>query len=73
MFNPIRSPDKVGVCSAITSKNSNLEEEVSTRCSKKGRMKLPPEKLENNKEQGKSIKKLLSHLQEPQRKTKKKN
>ncbi|XP_062085761.1 uncharacterized protein LOC133791869 [Humulus lupulus] len=35
VFNPIRSPDEVGDCLAITVKNSNMEEEVPTR-GKKG-------------------------------------
>ncbi|XP_062086086.1 uncharacterized protein LOC133792186 [Humulus lupulus] len=72
VFNPIRSPDEVGDCFAITIKNSNMEEEVPTRYNKKVRMRLSLKELESNNELGASINKAPSHLQEPHRKKKKK-
>ncbi|XP_062103150.1 uncharacterized protein LOC133814170 [Humulus lupulus] len=72
VFNPIRSPDEVGDCLAITVKNSNMEEEVPTRYSKKVRMRLSLKEFESNNELGASINKASSHLQEPRRKKKKK-
>ncbi|XP_062094038.1 uncharacterized protein LOC133800081 [Humulus lupulus] len=72
VFNPIRSPDDVGDCLAITVKNSNMEEEVPTRYSKKVRMMLSLKEFESNNELGASINKASSHLQESCRKKKKK-
>ncbi|XP_062103774.1 uncharacterized protein LOC133814885 [Humulus lupulus] len=72
LFNPIRSPDEVGDCFAITVKNSNMEEEVPIRYSKKVRTRPSPKEFESNNELGASINKAPSHLQEPHRKKKKK-
>ncbi|XP_062088469.1 uncharacterized protein LOC133795032 [Humulus lupulus] len=72
VFNPIRSPDEVGDCFAITVKNSNMEEEVPTRYNKKVKMRLSLKEFESNNELGASINKAPSHLQEPRRKKKKK-
>ncbi|XP_062093867.1 uncharacterized protein LOC133799894 [Humulus lupulus] len=72
VFIPIRSPDEVGDCFAITVKNSNMEEEVPIRYSKKVRTRPSPKEFESNNEIGASINKVPSHLQEPHRKKKKK-
>ncbi|XP_062100899.1 uncharacterized protein LOC133806827 [Humulus lupulus] len=72
VFNPIRSPDEVGDCFSITVKNSNMEEEVPIRYSKKVRTMPSPKEFESNNEIRASINKAPSHLQEPHRKKKKK-
>ncbi|XP_062085901.1 uncharacterized protein LOC133792008 [Humulus lupulus] len=62
VFNPIRSPDKLGECLVIHVMESNMEEEIPSKYNKSLKMKLPPEKIKKDNEPWRNVKKgIVSH------------